>query len=207
MKDKIKVKVSYDSAYTEMFNNLDKYHSLSEELCEMICDKSTISHFKKGDFLLIENRDCNFIHFIVRGFCSCYYGKDGKDCVMRFAREGEFCVSYHSFLGKQKSLYSIKATEDTIAVSIHRENFDYLCQNSPEFVSLFCKILSENAIENEEKTYMMRSYRAEDRIKYYMEIREIQFLLKHVPQYSIASFLDMTPETFAKIFGKLNKGI
>lgn len=202
---KEKVKIPYDSVYKEMFTYLGKYHLISEELSEAIYEVSTVVEFKKGELLLAENRDCNSLYFIVRGFCSCYYGKEGKDCIMGFAREGDFCVSYHSFLGRRKSLFSIKATEDTTAVSISRENFENLWLKYSEFISLFCIILESIVIENEEKMYIMRSNKAEGRVKHYMGTRDIQFLLKHVPQYSIASFLDMTPETFAKIFGRLNK--
>ena len=60
-------------------------------------------------------------------------------------------------------------------------------------------------VESEERYYRMRSNNAEGRIRYYQDTHDIQFLLQHVPQYSVASYLNMTPETFAKIWGQQNK--
>lgn len=198
-------KVPYDSFYEKMFVVMNNYHPVSESLRELIYDNSTPTLFAKGEFLLTENRECNVLFFIVGGFCSCFYNKDGKECIMRFAGDGDFCTSWHGFLGKQRSLINIKATEDTMAVCFNREHFDKLWEESADFVAVICKILEMYAIESEEKTFRMRSNHAEGRVRHYMDTREIHYLMKHVPRYNIASYLDMTQETFSKIFTQLNK--
>ena len=51
----------------------------------------------------------------------------------------------------------------------------------------------------------MRSLSPVERIRYYIENHEIQMLLKRVPQYLIASYLQMTAEHYAKLQSQLNK--
>lgn len=193
-------------AYKRLFTHLAQLCTVSESMWEYICDNSTFQSFSKDELLLAEDRECAHIYFIARGFCSCFYQKDGKECVMQFAREGDFCASYHSFLSKNKSFLSIKATEHTDVICIHRDHFEQLWKDYPEFITLFCRILESHVVSIEDRIYRMRSNQAGDRVKHYLRTKEIQNLKKHVPQYSIASYLNMTPETFAKIFGDLSRG-
>lgn len=195
----------YDIAYEKMFVAMNMFHLLPEDLRGIVYENSLLLQFPKGEFLLTESRECNMLFFIVNGFCSCFYNKDGKECILRFAGENCFCTSWHSFLGKHKSLINIKATEDMIVIGFKRENFERLCDVSPEFVMIFCKVLEQFAIESEEKTFHMRSNRAEDRVRHCIDTREIHYLMKYVPRYKIASYLDMTQETFSKILTSLNK--
>lgn len=195
----------YDMVYEKMFAVMNNYHPVSESLRELIYDNSTPVRFMKGELLLTENRECNVLFFIVGGFCSCFFNKDGKEGIMRFAGEGDFCTSWHGFLGKQRSLINIKATEDTMVVCFRREHFDKLWEESAEFVAVIYRVLEMFAIESEEKAFRMRSNLAEGRVKHFMDTHEIHYLMKHVPRYNIASYLNMTQETFSKIFTQLNK--
>ena len=120
-------------------------------------------------------------------------------------REGDFCLLFHGFLGRRKALLNVKAMKETTVLCLNRENFEYLSKNYSDFVLLFYNVMAKFVVESEERYYRMRSNNAEGRIRYYQDTHDIQFLLQHVPQYSVASFLNMTPETFAKIWGQQNK--
>lgn len=195
----------YDCVYEAMYSVMNECCPVSEGFRELIYENSTLVTFSKGELLLEENRECQSLYFIISGFCSSYYNKDGKECIMRFTGEGELCTSWHSFLGKSPSLVNIKATEDTIAICFTREHFEKLKEESPEFLTVVCKMLELYAIDSEEKSYRMRSNLAEGRVRHCMNTHEIHKLMKHVPRYVIASYLNMTQETFSKIFSQLNK--
>lgn len=200
-----KTKVLYDTIYDDMCLYLKNYYSISDELSEMLFECCTLQHFEKGDLLVSEDTECNYLYFIIRGFCSCCYVKDGKEHVLRFIGEGDFGLLFHSFLGRRRALLNIKAVEDTVALCLTWENFEMLSKQNMDFVLLFYNVLMNFVIEYEDRDFRMRSNSAEGRVAYYQSTHEIQRLLKHVPQYSIASYLGMTPETFAKILGRLNK--
>lgn len=200
-----KVNVLYDNLYQKMCTYLQDYYPVSEELNETLFRLSAIQNFKKGELLVSEDWECNNLYFIIRGFCSCYYNKDGKEFVMRYIKEGDFGLLFHAFLGKKKALLNIKATENTDVLCLNRDNFEYLRNNFKDFALLFYNVVERFVIEHEEMYYRMRSNDAQERVKHYKDAHHIQFLLQHVPQYSIATFLNMTPETFAKIWGQENK--
>ncbi len=198
-------KEQYDNAYERMYSELGEYCPVSENLRELIIENSILVKFSKGEMLLEESRECDFLYFIVSGFCSCYYNKDGKEYILRFAGAGEFCTSWHSFLGRQHSLFNIKATEETLTVCFRWECFDKLKEENLEFAIVVCKMLEHFAMKSEEKYFRMRSCQAEGRVRHSLDTREMHYLMRHVPRYNIASYLNMTQETFSKIFTQLNK--
>lgn len=199
------VKGLYDTIYNDMCTYLKDYYSVSDELSDILFERCTLQHFKKNDLLISEDMECNNLYFIIRGFCSCCYLKDGKEHILRFMREGDFCLLFHGFLGRRKALLNVKAMKETTVLCLNRENFEYLSKNYSDFVLLFYNVMEKFVVESEERYYRMRSNNAEGRIRYYQDTHDIQFLLQHVPQYSVASYLNMTPETFAKIWGQQNK--
>lgn len=154
---------------------------------------------------MTENKDCNMLYFIVEGFCSSYYNKDGKECIVSFSEENRFCTSWYSFLSGQKSFINIKATKETRAIGITRDSFNNLLNNSSDFIYIVGKIFENHVVENETRTYIMRSNTAEGRVRHYMSTHEIYHLMKYVPQYCIASYLDMTPEVFSKILKEIKE--
>lgn len=200
-----KTKVLYNTIYNDMCSYFRKYYPVSDEMCEAFFECCSLEHFKRGDLLVAEEMECNCLYFILQGFCSCYYVKDGKEYVLNFSQEGDFCLLPHSFLGGNKSLLNIKAMKKTMALCLRLEDFERLGENYPDFVKLFYHVLKGLVIKYEEREYRIRSNDAEGRIVYYQNIHELQHLLQHVPQYCVASWLNMTPETFAKILGRLNK--
>ena len=197
--------VSYESIYQKLFTTMDEYSLISPDFRKDIYEHSSVYDFSKGDMLLTDSKDCNMLYYIAEGFCSCFYNKDGREFVMRFFGENSFCTSWHSFFSKQKSFVAIKAMEKTVAIGIKREQFDWLCHVNPEFMLLVERILEKYVIEIEEHYFRMRSLLARGRITHYMDNHEIHYLMKHVPRYYIASYLNMTHETFSKILSEKNK--
>lgn len=200
-----KIRVLYETVYDEMCSYLKKYYLASEELSQTLFECCTLQHFEKGDLLVSEGTECNYLYLIIRGFCSCCYVKDGKEYVLRFIGEGNFALLFHGFLGKKKAVLNIKAMEDTTVLSLSRKDFEVLSKQNTDFVLLFYHVLKDFLIGYEDWDFRLRSNSAEERVVYSQNIHEIQPLLQRVPQYRIASYLGMTPETFAKILGRLNK--
>lgn len=197
--------IIYDAIYQKLFTGMEKYLLISADLRRNIYEHSSVYDFNKGDILLMDHKDCNIVYYIVEGFCLSYYNKDGREFVVQFFSENNFCTSWHSFLSKQKSFVAVKAVEKTTVIGIKREQLEWLSNISTEFSIFMARIMEKHIIEIEEHNYRMRSLQARERIAYYMESHEIHCLMKHVPRYSIASYLNMTQETFSKIFSEMNK--
>ena len=194
-----------DRAYERLFALISEYVPVSDHFRELIYEKSYMASFAKEELLQEEGKLCNSLFFIAEGFCSSFYSTVTKECVFGFFGEGQFCTSWCSFQGKKKSFMAIKAVEDTIAVVIPHGNYDSILKECPEFAYVICRVLSNIIQIGEERSYVMRSRSARGRVQYYKETHDIYYLMRYVPQYSIASFLNMTPETFSKIISERDK--
>lgn len=192
-------------AYKKLFSYLNRHCEIPDKMWSYICENSTIQTFAKNEIFINEDRECTNLYFIVSGFCACFYQKDGKEWIMYFIDESHFCLSFHSFFAKKKSLFNIKAMETTQVICIHRDHFDQLSKDYPEFVTIVYKMLENHLVETEERVFHMRSMNAKARVEYFMETKDIQNYMQHVHRYNIASYLNMTPETFAKLLGELNR--
>lgn len=189
-----------------MYEYLKHYLAVSDKLCEALSDYCDLKVFSKKELLVSADTECNSLHLILDGFCICYFEKEGKEYVTRFCKEGDFCTPFHSFLGHKKSLLNVKAYEKTTVLCISRKSFEYLWHKFDDFASFIYTGMEKRAIECEENDYWLRSLSPVDRIRHSLETREVQSLLKRVPQYLIASYLQMTAEHYAKLQSMLNKG-
>lgn len=189
-----------------MYEYLKRYYPVSDKLCEALSECCERKEFSKKELLVTADTECNTLYLILEGFCVCYFEKEGRECVARFCQEGDFCTPFHSFLGHKKSFLNVKAYEKTTVLCINRQSFDYLWQEFEDFAGLVYAALELRAIEYEEKDYWMRSLSPTERLRHSLDTREVQMLLKRVPQYLIASYLQMTAEHYAKLQRLLNKG-
>lgn len=189
-----------------MYEYLKQYAPVSDELCEALSDSCEQKEFSKRDLLVSADTECNYLYFILEGLCISYFEKYGRVCVARFCKEGDFCTPFHSFLGEKKSFLSVVAYERTTVLCISRKAFDCLWQKFDGFSTLIYAALEKQTIEYEERDFWMRSLSSVERLRHSLEIREVQSLLQRVPQYMIASYLQMTAEHYAKLQKQLNKG-
>lgn len=189
-----------------MYEYLKRYAPVSDELCEALSEYSEQKEFSKKELLVSVGTECNNLYFIEEGFCISYFEKDGRVCVVRFCKEGDFCTPFHCFLSDKRSFLNVEAYERTTVLCISRKSFDYLWRTFNDFISLIYAVLEKQTIENEEKDYWMRNLSPVERISHSLETREVQSLIQRVPQYLIASYLQMTAEHYAKLQRQLNKG-
>lgn len=187
-----------------MLTCLQKIYPVTPDLFERISACCIQKEFARGDLLVTAGSSCPNLYLVLNGFCFSYFEKDGREQVMHFFGEGECCTPFSCFRGRKKSLLNVMANEDTTVLCISRENYDSLLQQSMEFLFFVNTIIEKAAIKYEEVYYQRRSKSALERVRNCRDTHEFQSLIKKVPQYRIASYLQMTPENFAKMQRNLN---
>lgn len=153
--------------------------------------------YRKGDFYLSEHQHPNKISFIESGLFRLFYNIDGEEKVMLFFHENQFMTDYFGFLTKTPSIRPIQALENSVVHSIHRDNLDTLFKSSKSWEHIG-RILAESAYI----TSVLRANRLlhddyDTRLNTF--ITESPSLMQRIPQYMIASYLNMTPETLSRV--------
>ena len=160
-------------------------------------------HIPKNSHWVTEGQIAHEYAFITHGFMRSYYVKEGKDVVRDFFSEHSHVSAYTSIISRTPSLYSIQALESTRLLTLtYRDNQELFCRHScwQEIGRLTAEARYKQK-EEREASFLLDS--PEDRYqKLFLQSPEI---LQRAPQYHIASYLGITPETLSRIRRKLAK--
>jgi len=177
---------------------LNRYVSFSDNEINEIYGRLSSQTLQKKKFLLHEGQICNHKYFIIKGLVRLFYiDFNGNEKVIQFAIENWWVTNVESFIKETPSSISIQALEETIILSIKKNELEELYQSIPKLERLF-RLITENmliAIQKRNEFYM----KASSKDRYYSLINNIPNLAQRVPQYMIASYLDVTPEYLSEI--------
>lgn len=196
--------ISSEEALETFRSFVRMYEATSAGYFEELCKRLSVKNFSKGEIILSEGQVCDHIYFLADGFCFSYYVRDGKEFIMDLFSRGEFCVLYHSFFARRNSLFTVKTSEYSTLLLLGYSDFMTLFREFPGFRQLMFQIAIHRFVRQESVEYVFRCFTAEERIVHFCQLHQLQEWIQHIPQYRIASWLNMAPETFAKIWGKLN---
>ncbi len=155
-------------------------------------------NFDKKQCVVAEGEPCNYIYFIVQGACfSSIIDENGDKHAIQFAIEDFWISDLYSFYSTRKSIYTVETLENTKTYALNRDNFQKAC-DTISFTDRFFRILIQNA-------YIALQYRlaktnSEDAEHRYMEFSALHpDFVQRVPQYLIASYLGIKPQSLSRI--------
>lgn len=152
---------------------------------------------RKHELLLREGDVCRAITFVLSGCLRSFYSVSGVENTTQFFCENAWYTDYPSFLTGQPTRENAQALEACEVVQLSRLDLEQLYRQHPVFERL-SRILAENAfVCLEVRNTMLTNQTPEDRYRQLAHDRPE--LLQRVPQYHIASFLGIQPETLSRI--------
>jgi signal-transduction protein with cAMP-binding, CBS, and nucleotidyltransferase domain len=167
----------------------------------------SLSFFKqvkidKDQYYVSEDEVCKKVVFIKTGLFRLFYTVNGVEKIMLFFQENQFLTDYYGFLTQTPSKRPIQAIEDSIVYNISYDDFQLLFNSSKKWERVG-RIMAERA-------YVYSVQRANRIIhddpdtRFITFLKEFPTLIQRVPQYMIASFLNMTPETYSRVKRRVN---
>lgn len=181
---------------------LSKYIELTKEEIEILANQSFIQSFKKGTILLSEGKIAKECFFILQGCVASYYLIDGEVKVTEFFTEQQ-PITPVSYTTKKPSEYYLECLEDSIISIGTPERSAELLSKLPRLAALGSNIMEDQLANQRMKYDEFIKLSPEDR---YLNLqRTSPDLLKRVPQYLIASYLGIKPESLSRIRKRLYK--
>jgi len=157
---------------------------------------------KKGDFLIKENTIADKIFFIERGACRSYFIKDGEDITDFFFFDGDFASDFASFYSGNPSLLNLSCIEDTVVLEMKKNDLEKLYSQSITFSEIGRLTAEFSFILVEERMRLLHTESLE--VRYNWMIKNFPLVFQRVPQYYIASFLGVKPQSLSRIRAKLS---
>ncbi|MBT0607960.1 Crp/Fnr family transcriptional regulator [Aequorivita echinoideorum] len=154
--------------------------------------------YDKGSILLRRGDVCKHSFFVEKGLLRSYMLDDsGKEHVIQFAPENWFIVDRSSVYFNDPSESYIEAIEDTETVWIGEHFMCRAAEVSPAFGRYNDKLLHNHIRQMQKRINLLLGATAQKR--YLSFIKMYPDLLLRVPQWMIASYLGITPESLSRV--------
>lgn len=190
---------------TETFEEfLARKAAMSSQEYEALKPFVQIKHFQPGAFILMEGDVCNHHLFVEKGLLRSYtIDEAGKEHIIQFAPENWFIGDRGSFYFHEPSEINIQAVEPTDLAMFGQDFVEAAMCSSPAY-NLFNERLLQNHIRQlQTRINLLLSASAEKR---YLHFIETYFdLTLRIPQWMIASYLGITPESLSRVRKELAK--
>ncbi|MCM4152999.1 Crp/Fnr family transcriptional regulator [Arenibacter sp. N53] len=172
--------------------------NIAEPEFQLLIKKVETKTIEKGEILLRPGEVCRHSFFVEKGLLRSYtVDNSGKEHIIQFGSENWIVSDRSSAFFNEPSDLFIEAIEDTQVVLISSKFINEASEISSSFRS-FNQIALQNHIRHQQKRInLLLSASAE--IRYMSFITLYPDLTLRVPQWMIASYLGITPESLSRV--------
>lgn len=180
----------------ELFAFISSYMTLTEAEKQAITRLALFRSYPKGTVLLREGAYSKESYFVLKGCLRCYCLTDGTERTTAFFTEKEAFSPPSGMQGKPSDHY-LACVEDSLLLVSTPDMEALVFREFPRFETL-CRMLSEELLAKAQASFsdFVKST-PEQRYRALLQTRPD--LLQRVPQYQLASYLGVTPETLSRI--------
>ena len=174
---------------------------LSQEEIEAIVETMTVRQYKKGTVLLKEGQVSTEAYFVLEGCVRQYYLVNGDEKTGNFFTEEQWVISMQSFGQQKPSGHYLDCCTDCSLVVGSREKEEYLYKRFPKLETVSRKVMEKVFAEQQE---IMSTYTTDTPEQRYLKILKSRpDLFQKIPQYQIASYIGVKPESLSRIRKRL----
>lgn len=174
-----------------------KFSPLSDNEELAIRKNTSIRTFEKGTVLLEQGQIAQECYFVLEGCVRQWRIEDGTEKTTFFYTEEQWVDSFESNINQVPSEYYFSCVEESVLVLGNQDKGDELLKQFPNFETIYRKILEKDLSHQQQ---MMASYITDSPEQRYLKLLENRpELIQRVPQYQLASYLGVQPESLSRI--------
>ena len=188
-----------ENTLVEMMSN---FIDLNNEEKQGILEAFPIKTYKKGTILLKEGQIAKDAFLVIKGCVRKYFIEDGEEKTTDFYTEFQSAVDFESMANNSPSKYYFTCTEDSTIAIMNSEKENTLYKKFPRFGEV-CRIEMEKMLGASQEN-LSAFKKSTPKERYLNLLKNRPDLVQRVPQYQLASYLSIKPETLSRIRKKIS---
>jgi CRP/FNR family transcriptional regulator, anaerobic regulatory protein len=164
---------------------------------ELLVSKFEKQILGKGESFLEEGKICKSIAYVEKGLAMYYRTVDGEEIPVDFGIENDWITYLNSFSNQSISDMNIRMLEDSVVHCLSFNNLNEVIGMNPKFMALKNHYVEQSFMEIARHGANLAMLDAKQR--YYKFMKEKPHLLDRVPQYYIAAYLGIKPQSLSRI--------
>lgn len=180
-----------------LLNKIKSYVPLSFEDELIICSLFHKKELNKGEYLLETGNVCRHVFFIEVGLVRYYINDDGVEQTTYFNKENDFVCDNISFLTQIPSLVNIQALEDSTIWMISHEGMQRFYKEVSTGERFGRLAIEQVFVSLASQIGALYSNTSEER--YHQFIINYPDVAQRIPQYYIASYIGIKPQSLSRI--------
>ncbi|WP_379964107.1 Crp/Fnr family transcriptional regulator [Epilithonimonas sp. UC225_85] len=184
--------------YQNFRNHLSKILGVPIDNLDFCTSHYEIKEVKKNEIILRQGEISDSTFFVEKGLLRMYsIDKAGKEHVIQFAPENWLLSDTTSQLLNEKSRFYIEAIEESIVIVMKDGFFESLSKIYPDVAEKNQRLMINHIKNLQNRVNALISTTAEER---YMDfLKRYPNLMLRAPQWMVASYLGITPESLSRV--------
>lgn len=171
---------------------------ITDEQFDLISKDIISKKIKKDSILLREGDVCSQVFFVSKGLLRAYtIDSSGKEHIIQFGPEDAWVSDRNSFYFNEPAMFYIDTIEDSEIVFISKDFYEKSEKVIPGFNSFSVLILHNFIRFMQKRISLLLGATAEQRYLDFIQL--YPNLTLRVPQWMIASYLGITPESLSRV--------
>jgi CRP-like cAMP-binding protein len=175
---------------------LSNYTIITDRIIDVIENHTFIEYYEKGSVLLKENQKAENCYFVLKGCIRSYYYKDGEEITSDFFTENQSVIPVNYGSNEFSNNY-LECSEDCIVTIGNPEIEKDVFSKFPELIELAQAISEKELVKQHQEFIDFKTSTPEERYLNLLKTRPDLF--QRVPQFQIASYLGIKPESLSRI--------
>lgn len=180
-----------------LIEKIRSYIEVNEDEERFIGNVFRVKDFAKGEHFLLAGDICYEAAFIESGVFRFYINTDERDATYYFAAENEFICDYPSFLPQRPSSINIQALESAEIQAICFNDLQRFYREI-NFGERFGRLIAEEIFVDSIQQ-LASFYQDKPAVRYQNFVHRFPQLVQRLPQYYIASYVGIEPQSLSRI--------
>ncbi|MGN7866900.1 Crp/Fnr family transcriptional regulator [Chryseobacterium sp. 22458] len=182
--------------------HLHKFITITDEEYASIVSFFEVLDVKKKQNLVLEGEICRTMYFVVKGCLRKFFiNEKGVEQTTEFAIENWWITDTFAYERQISTDFSIQAVEHSSILVIDLERQEELLKKHPVMERYFRMVYQRAYAASERRIRYLYEMSREELYMHFSTL--YPWFIQRIPQYLIASFLNLTPEYLSEIRAKL----